>query len=246
MTVPLTPRPSPPILSPGVTGYAVDYPLPGSGAPSNLPQAVDLPRELARAAQQRKIEFWAGRECAREALRALGFQGEAALSIGEGRRPVWPEGYLGSITHGLGFAWTAVAPRSLLRGLGIDSEPVLAGRVFEEIREQVANPGELEALGQTGMSPEAAVTAIFCAKECLFKCLYPVCERFFDFPDALVTRLALGDQALGSGRGSFEIQLETELGEELPRGFHLEGAFLLENGRLHSALEWHVAGKVEN
>lgn len=233
MSPSLTPLPVPELLSPGVTGVAASYPLPEREVATDLTGDLDLPQELARAAALRKVEFWAGRQCARQALEALGFSGEADLAIGEGQRPVWPAGFLGSITHGQGFAWAAVASTDQLQGLGIDSEPVLSGNLLEEVREQVASPAELETLGGTGLEHATGVTALFGAKECLFKCLYPHCGTFFDFPDASVP-----EWHLEPGGGRFLIRLETELTEVLTRGFALEGRFLLDGDRVHTALEW--------
>jgi enterobactin synthetase component D len=127
-----------------------------------------------------------------------------------------------------------VASTSQFKGLGIDSERIWQDQVLEDGRSEVASPEELEDLSHSGLTEGQAVTALFCAKECLFKCLYPQVERFFDFHDAMVR-----DLRFSGGLGTFSIHLVIHLSEEFPAGTQGTGSFCFDEKRIYTALEWH-------
>jgi hypothetical protein len=66
---------------------------------------------IARAAGRRRNEFRTGRALARQALAQIGCAAAAILARAQ-RDPVWPAGFLASITHSEPLAF-AVAPRPL-------------------------------------------------------------------------------------------------------------------------------------
>jgi enterobactin synthetase component D len=142
---------------------------------------VALPPEIARAVPRRRAEFIAGRTCARAALAAAGGDPAHDLPIGPLRAPQWPAGFVGSITHAAGFAAAAVAPSSRSRGLGIDLERTLSPTDVERLAATLAHPGELAL---------ASLTALFAAKEALFKALAPHVGRYFDFLDVAAVAAA--------------------------------------------------------
>jgi enterobactin synthetase component D len=133
-----------------------------------------LPPEVARAMPKRRAEFAAGRRCARAALHAAGGPADADIAIGPLRAPVWPPGFVGSITHAAGIAAAAVAPASRSRALGIDLERIIGPGDVERLAPTLARPDELTL---------APLTALFAAKEALFKALAPRVGRYFDFLD---------------------------------------------------------------
>lgn len=133
-----------------------------------------LPPEVARAVPRRRAEFAAGRRCARAALHAAGGPADADIAIGPLRAPVWPAGFVGSITHAAGIAAAAVAPASRTRALGIDIERIIGPGDVERLAPTLARPDELAV---------APLTALFAAKEALFKALAPRVGRYFDFLD---------------------------------------------------------------
>lgn len=126
----------------------------------------------ARFAPARRREFAAGRQCARRLLAGLG-AGEPLLLVDTHRAPGWPEGVVGSISHGAGLCVVAVAWRGAVRGLGVDvesDEPLAAAlrrRVWSEPEAQrLAGASEIEA----GRSAKL----LFSAKEAVFKCVHPL------------------------------------------------------------------------
>jgi enterobactin synthetase component D len=113
----------------------------------------------------RRREFWMGRSAARRALRELG-TGDGPI-LTDGRRPVFPSGVTGSLSHSAGIAVAIVAPSDRMRGLGIDLElrrlPAGAGRL-------VLAPEEAAGVAAGRYSCAEA----FSAKEAAFKALEPL------------------------------------------------------------------------
>ncbi len=78
---------------------------------------------ITRSVDKRQREFRAGRHCAHQALECLGLEATPLL-WGERREPIWPQGYLGSISHCDGYALAACALQGEIVGIGIDVEPL--------------------------------------------------------------------------------------------------------------------------
>jgi enterobactin synthetase component D len=190
---------------------------------------VALPDALARAVRKRQAEFLAGRFCAREALaRCAPEHANAPIPIGPQREPLWPPGIVGAITHAHGFASVAVARAGLARGVGLDAERIMRDEQAEEVAGHIAAPNELAAIARaTGWSNAVALTAIFSAKETVFKCLSPQVGRYFDFRDAWVDAFE---------RGHFTVRLLTTLTPSLREGHALEGRYELGEGTIVTAM----------
>jgi enterobactin synthetase component D len=191
--------------------------------------SIELPAQLERAVPKRRLEFLAGRSCAREALgRLLHRPFEEPIAVGADRAPVWPAGIVGAITHADGFAAAAVARATDTRGLGLDSEPIVTGEALAAVTEQAVVPGELDALGSSGLDEATLLTLLFSAKESLFKCLYPVVGRYFDFLDATIVDVSTREQ-------SFTAELRVPLGG-LAAGTRLTGRFVLADDLVHTGI----------
>lgn len=86
-------------------------------------------RWLAGARAPRRAEFCTGRVLARRALVAAG--GVAGpIPVAPDRSPVWPAGWIGSLTHCCGLRAVAVAVRGSVAAIGIDAEDVTAADVL--------------------------------------------------------------------------------------------------------------------
>ena len=108
--------------------------------------------------------------------------------------PVWPRGMQGSISHSHGMVgvWLGQGATTF----GLDLEALADPRAVRAICHSVLTPGDRVHLGAT---PDAAgATAVFSAKEALYKALFPRVGRFFGFdhaeiaeirPDGLALRL---------------------------------------------------------
>ncbi len=172
-------------------------------------QRIVLPADLSAAAPKRVATFIAGRHCA---FHALGQLGVNPLSVERGKvgSPAWPNGIVGSIAHTDDMAIAAVARSSHYRALGVDCERIMTAETAANVREAVAaellDPNPQIVWGDA--SDELLVTAVFSAKETLYKGLHPIAGVFFGFDDASVVR---GHLAEG--------WLELRLNRDLPEGF---------------------------
>jgi enterobactin synthetase component D / holo-[acyl-carrier protein] synthase len=141
---------------------------------------------VARATQKRRLEFATGRECAREALAAIGM-GKMPIMRGFRGAPQWPAGIVGSITHCAGYCASAVARAGDLAAIGLDAEPAapLPGGVLE----MVTTPAERARLRDLAAAqPEVSWDCLlFCAKEAVYKAWFPLTGRWLGFADADIT-----------------------------------------------------------
>lgn len=177
--------------------------------------SVRLPAALQHAAAKRRNEFLAGRYCASRALAKAGYAHDIWPEGDETGLPLWPPGWIGSISHTADRAMAAVTRRPGCSGLhachhtchhachhacqrfcqrfcqhsglilGVDVERLIAPAQCAEIQTQVARPDELSLLAE--LAPVQAMTLLFSAKEALFKALYPQVRRFVDFFAAQAT-----------------------------------------------------------
>ena len=168
------------LLPAGVVAVETFEDVPGE---SVFPGEEDL---VANAVDSRRREFVTARRCAREALAKLG-HAPAPIRRGPKREPQWPAGLVGSITHTASFRAAAVAPRTVLASVGIDTEqndPLPDG-----VEELVVNPGETEMLA--ALTRAFPMThwprLLFSAKESIYKAWYPLTGRWLDFKDAYLT-----------------------------------------------------------
>jgi 4'-phosphopantetheinyl transferase EntD len=118
----------------------------------------------------------AARSVARTLLRALG-EPTTALPRSASGAPVWPFGIVGSIAHDHEVAVATVVRSGRLRSLGIDIEP--ADALPRALVPIVATATERARYGAAVLEGRI----LFCAKEAVFKALYPLCGSFLDFHD---------------------------------------------------------------
>jgi 4'-phosphopantetheinyl transferase EntD len=145
-------------------------------APALMPEEEPF---VARAVPARALEFTQGRSCARAALARLGCP-PVAIAVGAEREPIWPPGFLGSITHCRGHCAAAVTrAASSIAGVGLDVEP--AQPLAAELVAMVCRAGEREWIAQRGHEGLPWERLVFSAKESVFKCLFPIVRRYVDF-----------------------------------------------------------------
>jgi 4'-phosphopantetheinyl transferase EntD len=144
--------------------------------------AFDLGEEavLSRAAPRRRDEFRSGRRCARRALLKLDCPPQG-IPTDERRLPVWPSGFLGSISHGAGLCIAQVGRSVDFLGIGVDVEA--ADAVTPDLHEAVVTADEWKVVSSGGPGDWAAATLSFSAKEAFYKAYFPVTGVLLDFHD---------------------------------------------------------------
>lgn len=140
---------------------------------------------MARASEARRREFAAGRRAAREAMLLMGRR-RVPVPAGPDRAPIWPTGLTGSISHNDSTCIATLAERHATRSLGIDIEDDTA--LAADLVQEVCTLAERAWLAS---QPQAArlrlAKLLFSAKECAFKCQYPVSGEMFDFQTLDIT-----------------------------------------------------------
>ena len=135
---------------------------------------------MARAVPKRRREFSAGRALAHALLDELGAP-DTALLPGARRQPLWPTGFVGSISHADEACAVVVARSEALSLVGVDLEE--DGPLPERVGEHVLRPEEVAGLVAVPGGAARAGRLAFSAKECVYKALAPRLDRVLEFQE---------------------------------------------------------------
>jgi len=130
---------------------------------------------IAKAVEKRRWEFATGRYLARQGMQKIGYTPKSIRRDAE-RRPMWPRGCIGSITHAADLAVAAVAQREVLGGIGIDLEEAdrvtteLYGKLFTDREQSIYQRADPRWPG-----------LLFSAKEAAYKAVNPLVGKFIGF-----------------------------------------------------------------
>ena len=149
-----------------------------------LPMLPEEERHVVSAVPKRRREFSSGRGCARRALAQLGIpDGSFAIDRREDRTPIWPDGFIGSISHTAGHCAAVVSRNDSVLGIGIDAED--GSPLKPEIAARICRPGELARLASLGThDPLRWAKLVFSAKESFYKAHFPKMQTGLGFQDA--------------------------------------------------------------
>jgi 4'-phosphopantetheinyl transferase EntD len=184
-----TVAPAPPGLNPAEISAALEALFPPGVVAAELHGAAPAgflteseTAAVSHCAPKRIGDFTAGRLCARRALEASGVLNFALLPAAD-RQPLWPEGYVGSITHTEGYSAAVVGRRARFLSIGIDAETIAS--VHAELWPRILGEAELRQLMLVGepQARERAAALIFAAKEAFYKCQYAVTAEWLEFED---------------------------------------------------------------
>ncbi|MEM7436027.1 MAG: 4'-phosphopantetheinyl transferase superfamily protein, partial [Myxococcota bacterium] len=100
------------------------------------------------------------------------------LLQGEDRGPIWPTGFVGSITHADFWCAAAVARESDVRAVGIDIESVAPVR--PSVLERVCTIDERRWI-EASEHPDQMAKVFFSAKESVYKCQRPITGAYLGF-----------------------------------------------------------------
>lgn len=165
-------------------------------------------QQLGDVCEKRRAEYSAGRNCARRLLVAMHADPVALLS-GDYRQPLWPAGFVGSISHADEICAVALARSTEIDSLGIDVE------VFEELDDAVTDLVLTRAEQRATRYEQKWVRKlIFSIKESNYKCCYHRVRAFIDFQQCEV-RLDMREQSFHSlisctGQRGQQMQIRTE------------------------------------
>ncbi len=175
------------------------------------------------AARTRVEQFTAGRVCSRIALGRLGVAATTPIPRGEDRAPIWPAGFIGSISHTDSWCAAAVARSESVRSIGIDLES--SAPLKEALWRRVCTASERDWLHELS-APGLTGKIVFSAKEAVYKCQYPISGQFLGF-HAVEVEL---------GEDSFRAVFQQEAGE-FQVGDVITGRYVVEEGLVATACE---------
>jgi 4'-phosphopantetheinyl transferase EntD len=179
-------------------------------------------KAISNAVAKRQHEFIGGRVMARRAMTKLGLAPQAVFA-GSDRAPIWPAGLVGSITHTGAWCAAVVARADEIRSVGIDVAE--ARSVGPELWRILCTEVEFEWLSMLpAENRELGATALFSAKESVFKAQYPLTRRMLDH-QAVEVRLS-GDWGYWEGE---LLGLSDDLAHEPAI---VAGRLLIDNGML--------------
>jgi 4'-phosphopantetheinyl transferase EntD len=181
---------------------------------------------ILAAVPSRRREFALGRWCAREALAALGVSPQP-IPVGFQRRPIWPAGVVGSITHCRGFVAAVVAPSSELRAIGFDAEPAVP--LDADLVPMIFTAQDVAWISRDPQPPAPGWPKLFfSAKESVHKCISPLFGRTLDFLDVRLHVDARGSTFTVESANTHETA-GIDLGA-------LEGRFTIADGRVFTSV----------
>lgn len=168
--------------------------------------------------------YSAGRAAAKEALSKLGVH-DAPVLIGEKRKPVWPEGVCGSISHCKNQCIAVVATSNDVLGIGVDVEQLKP--LNDGVQKLIMTTSELEHIQALDDSVEWGCV-LFSIKESLYKCLNPITGNWINFHQAEIS--------LQPDLGECQISLDPTVHNEKTRGATMTGRFLCTPSHVYSAV----------
>jgi len=188
---------------------------------------VAFPTSMGRAVNKRKAEFLCGRFLAALALEQLGGP-SVDIGIGEHRQPLWPASFGGSLSHSRDRVACLLSSNTTL-GLGIDIERLLSDAEAENLAAAVVGTDERALLQAQAAGFGPGFSAVFSAKEALFKALYPRVRSYFDFRAARLV-------ALDWSRGRLVLELTGDLGSHYQRHDRFELGLMHDASRVMTYL----------
>lgn len=130
---------------------------------------------------KRLKDFSTGRYCARKALAKIDCV-NAEILMGNDKQPIWPKGYVGSISHSNKLVGAVACKDYQIRSIGLDIETI--GKIKPQMWRLLYTKAESEFLNTfTGEDLAYHTTLIFSFKEAFYKLQYPLTKTFLEFTD---------------------------------------------------------------
>ncbi|MDX1505312.1 MAG: 4'-phosphopantetheinyl transferase superfamily protein [Spongiibacter sp.] len=146
------------------------------------------PDNISQAVEKRQAEYFAGRYLAARAFARFGLD-NVTLRSNNKRGPVWPKGFVGSISHTDDFACCALARAEHYLALGIDAQAWISEESAPRLSRRILSPGEKTLLTESDVPLAEGLSLVFSAKESIYKAFHPHVQRFFGYREAELTAL---------------------------------------------------------
>jgi 4'-phosphopantetheinyl transferase EntD len=177
--------------------------------------ALELPA-LTKMSAPRRCEYSAGRHAARNALAQFATYQKPIIQ-GQDRAPIWPTGFTGSISHTNEHCIAVVAKTNDLNSIGVDIEP--NSDLDQQIISEICGSNELSWINAQPLTQRGKLARlIFSAKECAYKCQYPLTHQIFGFDTFHITI----NQTTSCFTATFEHPIEI-----FHKGYQLSGRYCI-------------------
>lgn len=149
---------------------------------------LDLPPEEISlippaASTTYRSNFIQGRIAAHLALSKFDVPTQTAVGRGSQGEPIWPEGFVGSISHADDKAVAAVGKEAVVKAVGIDLQSIKR-KLRKDIIQRIGVADELAWCASEPSKKEERSLMLFSAKECVFKAFFPLTRVHLGFADA--------------------------------------------------------------
>lgn len=213
-------------LNSGIT-YATDLPV-DKNFYAKYEQLLDV--SLTNAAKGRKEEFVAARACAIKAFKEFGLE-VSNIKKDESRKPIWPKGFMGSLSHTKNIAMASIYKEGYCQSVGIDCEIMIKDDKFEKIKSYITRKEDIDFFHTIASNKlMLAHTLMFSAKESLYKAINPLCNEFFGFQEAYLSGINFEDE-------TFEIVLNTDIENVKPFETVYFGRFIATKSYIITSIE---------
>lgn len=152
-----------------------------------IPICVIVP-EIRSSSDRRQLSFLGGRLCAELALLACGAQ-SVAVGTRDGRAPLWPADWIGSISHIDSSAIAVVARPISTVAVGIDIETILGYEEQIAVTSVCLTSAEQDLVAHSGDRKATVLTLIFSAKEAYYKAFSHLMQRALEFKQVEVVAI---------------------------------------------------------
>jgi enterobactin synthetase component D len=147
--------------------------------------AITPPDQLLNWVNKRQAQFLAGRIAAKNSL-PVNFKNQT-VGIGRHREPLWPKGFMGSISHDKEIS-IALSQEQLSGGIGVDIQTTFEASEAEINKDIILSRSEKVLLRDNiiDLSDRQLLTLIFSAKECFFKAVFNQVGEYINFKDVSI------------------------------------------------------------
>ena len=158
---------------------------------------------------ERQNSFLAGRYASKKSLESLGFKEDFEIIRHDSGRPIFPQGFIGSISHSDDLAISVVTNSPEILSIGVDIQ--LFRSTKEGLRERIL----------TNKETDLDVLAVFSAKEAVYKATSPLVSETIGFKDVVLSKTTQGFIGKIIEPEQFELEFsEIEIISELIDGFY--------------------------
>jgi enterobactin synthetase component D len=201
-----------------------------------IASGIELAPSLQGAVLKRKVEYLAGRFCARAALRAAGCPNRIEVPINGDRSPAWPADWVGAISHCDDIAVAIAARASDYCGLGVDVERLPDALGFVPDARLLLTSTERFLLSGVTTRDRVARMLAFSLKESVFKCISH--GEMLDFHDATIVAVSPRTQEM-------TLALRAGAHPRYPHGARLRGKCTISRRHVLTAV-WKKHSAIED